>query len=103
MTEMAERATVGLATLTFATTDWAQDAARAAGDVASGQCTQCHLGGFPGDSTNPRLAGQSVVNLQTTMQAFHDGTRANNPWMNARLKTYPEDELATLARYLGGL
>lgn len=81
----------------------AQEAARAAGDVASGQCTQCHLGGFLGDSTNPRLAGQEVTYLQTTMKAFHDGTRANNPWMNALLKTYPEDELAALAHYLGGL
>ena len=81
----------------------APDAARAKGDIASGQCTQCHLGGFLGDSTNPRLAGQSVVYLQATMQAFHDGTRANNPWMNALLKTYAADDLTALAHYLGGL
>lgn len=80
-----------------------RDAARASGDIASGQCTQCHLGGFLGDSTNPRLAGQGVTYLQTTMQAFHDGTRANNPWMNALLKTYAPDDLVALARYLGGL
>lgn len=81
----------------------AEDAARATGDVSSGQCTQCHLGGFLGDSANPRLAGQSVAYLRATMTAFHDGTRGNNPWMAALLKTYSVQEIDALARYLGGL
>jgi cytochrome c553 len=81
----------------------ARDAERAAGDVSSGQCTQCHLGGFLGDSTNPRLAGQSVAYLRATMTAFHDGTRGNNPWMAALLKTYSAPDIDALARYLGGL
>ncbi len=81
----------------------AEDAARAAADISSGQCTQCHLGEFLGDSANPRLAGQSVTYLGATMTAFHDGTRGNNPWMAALLKTYSERDLAALARYLGGL
>jgi cytochrome c553 len=80
-----------------------EDAVRAAGDVSSGQCTQCHLSGFLGDSTNPRLAGQSVAYLRATMTAFHDGTRANNPWMAALLKTYSAPDIDALSRYLGGL
>jgi cytochrome c553 len=80
-----------------------QDAARATGDISSGQCTQCHLDGLLGDSTNPRLAGQSVDYLRATMTAFHDGTRGNNPWMAALLKTYSPQQIDTLARYLGGL
>ncbi len=79
------------------------ESARATADIASGQCTQCHLGGFLGDSTNPRLAGQEIDYLRTTMNAFHDNTRANNPWMSALLKTYPEQELDALSHYLGGL
>jgi cytochrome c553 len=79
------------------------DASRAAADISSGQCTQCHLGGFLGDSTNPRLADQSVEYLRATMLAFHDGTRGNNPWMAALLKTYSAQEITALAQYLGGL
>ena len=78
-------------------------APRAAADIASGQCRQCHLGGFLGDSGTPRLAGQSIDYLRATMSAFHDGTRGNNPWMAALLKTYSAQDIDALARYLGGL
>ena len=71
--------------------------------AASGQCTQCHLGGYQGDSTNPRLAGQSVDYLRKTMREFHDGTRGNNPWMAALLKTFSESDIDAMALYLGGL
>jgi len=77
-------------------------AARAEAVAASGQCTQCHLGGFLGDSTNPRLAGQSIGYLRKTMQDFHSGTRGNNPWMTALLKTYSDADIDAMASYLGG-
>jgi cytochrome c553 len=84
---------------------------RAAADVAvraeavavSGQCTQCHLGGYLGDSTNPRLAGQNTEYLRKTMLDFHNGTRGNNPWMAALLKTFSDGDIDAMARYLGGL
>lgn len=78
-------------------------AARATSVASSGQCTQCHLGGFMGDSTTPRLAGQSVEYLLATMKAFHDGSRGNNPWMAALLKTYSDQDIEALAQFLGGL
>ncbi len=78
-------------------------AVHAQGMAASGQCSQCHLGGFLGDSANPRLAGQSVDYLRKTMQDFHDGSRGNNPWMSALLKTFSDGDIAAMATYLGGL
>lgn len=78
-------------------------AARAAAVAASGQCTSCHLSGFLGDSANPRLAGQSNDYLDKTMRDFHDGSRGNNPWMAALLKTFSDDDIDALAHYLGGL
>jgi cytochrome c553 len=78
-------------------------AAHAKAIAASGQCTQCHLSGFVGDSTNPRLADQNIGYLRKTMQDFHDGIRTNNPWMAALLKTFSDNDLEALSRYLGGL
>jgi cytochrome c553 len=69
----------------------------------SAGCVGCHGPGFAGDSAVPRLAGQSTAYLQATMLAFKSGARANNPWMSALLKTYPDDDIAAMARYLGGL
>lgn len=75
----------------------------AQGIAASGQCPQCHLGGYLGASTTPRLAGQSIDYLRHTMLDFHTGTRGNNPWMAALLRTYTDADLNALALYLGGL
>lgn len=68
----------------------------------SAGCKGCHLGTWLGDSTNPRLAGQSVTYLRATMAAFRDGERTNNPWMAALLKTYKDDDIEAVARYLAG-
>jgi len=75
----------------------------AQGIAASGQCPQCHLGGYLGASVTPRLAGQSIDYLRHTMLDFHTGARGNNPWMAALLKTYTDADLNALALYLGGL
>jgi cytochrome c553 len=77
--------------------------AKAEGIAASGQCTQCHLSGYLGASTTPRLAGQSIEYLRHTMEDFHTGSRGNNPWMAALLKTFPNGDINALAVYLGGL
>ena len=81
----------------------AEVATRAAVVATSGQCTQCHLGGYLGDSTNPRLAGQNVEYLRKTMRDFRNGTRGNNPWMAALLKTFSDGDIDAMARYLAGL
>ena len=71
--------------------------------ATSGQCTQCHLGGYLGDSTNPRLAGQNVDYLRKTMLDFRSGARANNPWMTALLNKFSDADIDAMARYLGGM
>jgi cytochrome c553 len=71
--------------------------------ASSAQCPQCHLGGYLGAGTSPRLAGQNHDYLLKTMQDFRSGERANNDWMTALLQKYTPDDLAALANYLAGL
>ena len=49
-------------------------------------CTSCHLEGFKGDSTQPRLAGQIRTYLEKTMKDFSTGARGNNPGMSGFMK-----------------
>lgn len=76
---------------------------RAEVGASSGQCTQCHLGGYLGAGTTPRLANQSRPYLLKTMQDFRSGARANNPWMTDLLKTYSDADIEALADYLAAL
>ena len=78
-------------------------ATHAEATAGSGQCNACHLDKYQGDSGNPRLAGQRVDYLRKTMREFHDGTRSNNPWMAALLKTFSDSDIGAMAIYLGGL
>jgi cytochrome c553 len=66
-------------------------------------CTSCHQEGFKGDSTQPRLAGQSHDYLAKTMTDFRTGARANNPGMTDLMKAISESDIAALATYLAGL
>lgn len=66
-------------------------------------CTSCHQEGFKGDSTQPRLAGQSHDYLAKTMDDFRTGARANNPTMSDFMKAISEQDIAALATYLAGL
>jgi cytochrome c553 len=70
---------------------------------ASVVCTSCHQEGFKGDSTQPRLAGQSRDYLYKTMTDFRSGARANNPTMTAFMKGISDADTAALATYLAGL
>ena len=70
--------------------------------AGSGQCNACHLDKYQGDSGNPRLSGQSVDYLRKTVREFHDGTRSNNPWMAALLKTFTDGDIDAMTIYLGG-
>ncbi len=69
----------------------------------SAGCKGCHADGYLGNSAIPRSASQSFDYLRATMLAFKSGERANNPWMTALLKTYSDDDIDALARYLAGL
>jgi cytochrome c553 len=83
----------------------------AAGDVAAQAqranasivCTSCHQEGFKGDSTQPRLAGQSRDYLAKTMTDFRTGARGNNPGMTDLMKAISDSDIAALATYIAGL
>jgi cytochrome c553 len=66
-------------------------------------CTSCHQEGFKGDSTQPRLAGQTRDYLAKTMAEFRSGARANNPGMTDLMKAVSEQDLAALASYIAGM
>jgi cytochrome c553 len=70
---------------------------------ASVVCTSCHQEGFKGDSTQPRLAGQSRDYLAKTMADFRTGARSNNPTMTTFMKGISDPDIAALANYLAGL
>lgn len=71
--------------------------------AGAGMCKECHLGGYLGDGTVPRLAGQLTSYLVVTMRAFKTKERANNAAMSSLLDTYTDEEIDALARYLGAL
>ncbi|WP_051382329.1 cytochrome c [Bradyrhizobium sp. Tv2a-2] len=66
-------------------------------------CTGCHLDHFQGDSTVPRLAGQSHEYLTKTMNDFRTRARGNNPGMTDLMLATPPDDITALAQYLAGL
>ena len=65
-------------------------------------CTGCHLSEWQGDSTVPRLAGQSHEYLDKTMKEFRDRSRANNPGMSDLMNAAVPEDLTALALYLAG-
>ncbi len=81
----------------------AQDADLAKGESATvaGQCVQCHLGGYEGNSRVPRLAGQQVEYLERTMSEFKHKVRLNSPAKGSLLGAYEDGDIAAMARFLG--
>ena len=55
-----------------------------------------------GDSTNPRIAGQSYDYTLQTFNDFRSRKRANNPWMSDILNTFQPEDLTALAAYMAG-
>ncbi len=66
-------------------------------------CTSCHQSGFLGDSTQPRLAGQSREYLQKSMLDFRTRSRGNNPGMTDLMLAISEQDVADIAAYVAGL
>lgn len=71
--------------------------------TAAGQCVQCHLGGYEGNSRIPRLAGQYYEYLKKTMTDFATKARANSPAKSSLMESYSEEDIAAMAEYLAGL
>jgi cytochrome c553 len=78
-------------------------AARAQTQINAIVCTSCHQSGFLGDSTQPRLAGQTKEYLQQSMLDFRNKSRGNNPGMTDLMLAISEQDIADIAAYLAGL
>ena len=71
--------------------------------AVEGQCSQCHLNGFLGDSRNPRVSNQKPDYLQQTMADLRDNKRQNAAAMAAIVRDWSDDDIAAMSRYLAGL
>ena len=78
------------------------DRAKGASATSAGLCTQCHLGGYNGNSRNPRLAGQQPAYLERTMLEFKNKVRMNSPAKSSLLGAYEDADITAMARYLAG-
>jgi cytochrome c553 len=79
-----------------------EDATRNAGEKAlgAGQCPQCHLGGYNGNSRVPRLAGQQPLYLERTMLEFKNKIRLNAPDKGALMRAFSDEAIAAMAETL---
>ncbi len=79
-------------------------ATEAQGETATGagQCVQCHLGGYEGDSRIPRLAGQHPEYLLKTMSDFKHRIRLNSAAKSSLFVSYSEDDIKAMSEYLAG-
>lgn len=71
-------------------------------DTAAG-CTGCHMEGYAGASTAPRLAGQQPTYLDQTLGQFKTKARANNPGMSGIMQTFSDDAISAISAYLAAL
>lgn len=78
------------------------DTAIAQSAATSGMCVQCHLGGYEGNSSVPRLAGQQAAYLERTMLEYKNKIRMNAQAKGSLFATYDDEDIGALARYLSG-
>ncbi len=71
--------------------------------AGAGQCTQCHLGGYNGNSRNPRLAGQNPAYLKRTMLEFKNKIRLNAPDKGALFRAYDDSDIEAMANFMAGM
>jgi cytochrome c553 len=69
----------------------------------AGQCFQCHIGNYIGDSGVPRLAGQQLGYLERTMLEFKNKIRRNSQAKGSLFATFDDADIEALARYLAGI
>lgn len=69
---------------------------------AAGQCVQCHLGGYEGNSRIPRLAGQHKKYLLKTMMDFKHKRRLNSPAKSSLMVSFKDESIEAMADYLAG-
>ncbi len=79
------------------------DVAKAETAANAGQCFQCHIGNYMGNSGVSRLAGQKFGYLERTLFEFKNRIRRNSPAKSSLLATFDDLDIEALARYLAGL
>jgi cytochrome c553 len=87
-------------------TGYRADPARARmGEIATmaGQCVQCHLGGYGGNSGTPRVAGQHLAYLEKTMLDFKSKARANAAAKSSLMKSYSAEDIRKMAEFMAGM
>ena len=69
--------------------------------ASAGQCVQCHLGGYEGNSRIPRLAGQHPKYLKKTMIDFKNKVRTNSPAKSSLMVSYDDADIEAMSDFLG--
>ena len=73
-------------------------------DLFTRLCVRCHGEAARGDATIPRLAGQQMPYLQTSITRYRDGTGIrNNQLMSIATSTLKNDDIKAVANYLAQL
>jgi len=71
--------------------------------AGSGQCVQCHGGGFMGDkSAIPRISNQNFSYLSKTLLDYKSKARNNAAAMSSLIGSYHENDIEALVDYLAG-
>ncbi len=71
--------------------------------IVGGQCVQCHLGGFEGNSGVPRSDGQHFEYLKKTLMDFKSRARNNAPDKATLMSDFTEEQINAIALYISSL
>lgn len=77
-----------------------EERARAMTLEVEGQCSQCHLSNYLGNSQVPKVGGQKADYVEQTLRDFRDGKRLNAPSMAIIVKGWPDPDIAAMSHYL---
>ena len=71
--------------------------------IVGGQCVQCHLGGFEGNSGVPRSDGQHFEYLKKTLMDLKSRVRNNAPDKATLMSDFTEEQINATALYISSL
>ena len=71
--------------------------------IVGGQCVQCHLGGFEGNSGVPRSDGQHFEYLKKTLLDLKSRARNNAPDKATLMSDFTEEQIIATALYISTL
>ena len=71
--------------------------------AVAGKCNQCHIGGFLGHSDTPSVRNQKPDYLQQALTDLRGTVRQDVAAMAAVVRSWSDDDIAAMSRYLAGL